>query len=614
MKKVIFILAFLCVCISSEAQKFLRYQMNNNTYNGFYTKNIESIIHDDKDGLATAFVHASGKIYEIPISDIDYISIEDACISNDNIGEYRIYEFTYEEGDVKKIYVDNRASLFASHNGDFGANDTILFSSAYNEIAWVIYTDNQGRIKKLFDGNRLFYFDYDSEDEFTTLDLSTNESNHYSLHNVSRVTRYRAPSSSQVSSFFSNLSSITQHVFNTGNDLANNINDIANNPEFHNQSLIIDGVSVAGDIAGIIASLLGEVPTAGLTTAGLVSDAASLLKDLIDLLNHLWPDSEQMNRYKEYYRNKYSITIKTIDPENVKSNKADIRGTFMSFNGVRGNLYFTFHKLADTGMGDKITGSTEAITTNSYIVKGSATNLKPGTTYFYMLWYECVVDGLHFTYAADNGIDFTTPKPSATTIGKVSVEDKSAVVKCSYSNVPEGAKCGVQYGYGGNSNIETTSSSDGEKTVSLTGLKPSTTYNYRAFIQYEGENYFGETKSFTTDLPDISGSWNCKEIHYDNAGNPQYKTYYLILGKDGKVQYSESGEIYSSSWSFKRDGTVTVSIMDLATPYSYSGKDWEGTVDNIENPTKISGSTSRWNYNEMVGTKRGDGYSFEMTR
>lgn len=613
MKKVLFVLAFLSVCLSSEAQKFLRYQMNNNTYNGFYTNNIESIIHDDKNGIATAFVHAYGKIHEIPISDIDYISIEDACISNNDIGEYRIYEFNYEEGDVRKIYVDNRASLFSSHNGDFGANDTILFSSAYNEIAWIIYTDNQGRIKKLFDGNRLFYFDYDSEDGFTILDLSTNESNHYRLHNVSRVTGYRAPSSSQVSSFFSNISSITQHVFNIGNDLANNINDIANNPEFHNQSLIIDGVFVAGDIAGIIASLLGEVPTAGLTTAGLVSDVASLLKDMTDLLNHLWPDSEQMNRYKEYYRNKYSITIKTIAPENVKSNKADIRGTFMSYNGVRGNLYFTLSKLADTEIGDKIIGTTEAITSNSYVVKSSATNLKPGTNYFYMLWYECVVDGLHFTYPADNGIDFTTPKPSATTIGTESVEDKSAVVKCSFSNVPEGATCGVQYGYGGNGDITSTSASDGEKTVNLSGLKPSTTYSYRAFIQYDGDNYYGETKTFTTNPPDISGSWNCKETNYDLAGNPKYKYYSVSLKKDGTVISPEYDNMVSGHWQFYADGTVSISIMILATQTHNSGVEFKGMVDDVKNPTTIRGYKYNWNVNQ-IGYFQGDSYYFEMTR
>ena len=180
MKKLFIILVLLFACISSEAQKFLRYQMNNDTYNGFYTKSIESITHDYKDGIATTFVQSSGRIYEIPVANINEITIEDASITNSDIGEYRIYEFNYEEGNVKKIYVDNRASLFASHNGDFGANDTILFSSAYNDIAWIFFTDDQGRIKKFFDGNKLFYFDYDNDSEITILDLSNNESMHYS--------------------------------------------------------------------------------------------------------------------------------------------------------------------------------------------------------------------------------------------------------------------------------------------------------------------------------------------------------------------------------------------------------------------------------------------------
>lgn len=619
MKRILFVLAFLSACVCSEAQKFLRYQMNNNTYNGFYTDGIESITHDYKDGIAITTVKSSSITHEIPVADINNVIIENASISNSDIGEYRIYEFNYEEGDVKKIYADNRACLFASHKGNFGDNDTILFSSAYNEIKWIFITDEQGRIKKIFDGNNLFYFDYDSDSEFTILDLSNNVSRHYTVKKRKGIKGYRAPSIS----FFKNLGNnaftnflgdaYSNLLVNNIKNFAKNIDDVANNPELHNQFLIVDGLSIAGDIIGIGTSILGEAPTLGWSTAGLGLSIGSLMNDWTDFLNHRWPNSEQMNRYKEYYRNKYGITIKTINPENVKSDKADIRGTFMSYNGVKGNLYFTISKLADTETGVRIVGSPEALTSNSYMIKGSATNLKPGTNYFYMLWYECDVDGLHFIFPADSGIDFTTPKPSAATIGTESVQDKSAVVKCSFSNVPKGAICGVQYGYGGNSIIETTSSSDGEKTVSLTGLKPSTTYSYRAFIQYEGENYYGETKSFTTNLPDISGTWTCVEHHVRTNGSTYDTSYSLTLGADGNVQYSESGKIYSSSWSFGGDGTVTVSIMDLATQYTNSGKEWKGTVDDIENPTKITGGTYSWNYNQ-IGYFQGDSVSFEMTK
>lgn len=89
-------------------------------------------------------------------------------------------------------------------------------------------------------------------------------------------------------------------------------------------------------------------------------------------------------------------------------------------------------------------------------------------------------------------------QPKVTTGEVLNVTEEAAAIVCSFSHVPNGATCGVQYGNDGNSNIVTTSSYDGERTVNLSGLQPGTTYKYRAFIQYEGENYYGETKSFTT--------------------------------------------------------------------------------------------------------------------
>lgn len=595
MKKIIIILAFLSVCICSEAQKFLRYQMNNDTYNGFYTNCIESIIHDYKDGRATTFVKSSNRTHEILVEDINDIIIEDASITNSDLGEYRIYEFNYEEGDVKKIYVDNRACLFASHKGDFGANDTILYSSAFNEVSWIFFTDGQGRIKRFFDGNRLFYFDYDNDSEFTILDLSTNESKHYSAVKKRKgIKGYRAPSISFFSKIINNefisfLGDVSlNQLGNNVSNFAQNINNVANNPELHNQYLIVDGLFIAGDIIGIGASILGEAPTLGWSTAGLALSTYSLMNNCTNLINHLWPDSEQMNRYKEYYRNKYSITVKTIDPENVRSNKADLRGTFMSYNGVKGNLYFTISKLANTEMGDKIAGSLVARNSNSYIVKGSATNLKPGTNYFYMLWYECDIDGLHFTYSADNGIDFTTSKPSATTIGTESVNDKTAVVKCSFSNVPEGATCGIQYGYAGNSNIASTSSSDGEKKINLSGLKPSTTYSYRAFIQYEGENYYGETKSFTTkdeELPDLSGTWTFNQSYLEAKS----VTMNLVLVQQGSnwATYKASGFYGVITFSMTVDSNRNVSLSLNALNGAHGA--FSGTFD--EGFTSVSGDS-----------------------
>lgn len=580
MKKIALMFVFLSVCLFSDAQKFLRYHMNNNTYNGFHIENIESIIHDYRNGVATTIVQTSIKNHDIYIDDIDSISIEDINLTSGNISQYRIYEFNYNEGDIKKIYVDNRASLFASHNGDFGANDTILFSSAYNDIAWLFFTDNHGRIKKFFDGNRLLFFDYESNSEFTIVDLSSDNIKHYSQ---SREKVFRSVSLSPNSSFFLNLNNAGFRDFMKGvglsgaNTIAGNfaqaINDVGKNPELHNQNFIIDGLSIAGDLVGMGASLFAEPLSLGWSTAGILTNAGLLLNDMNNLFNHIWPDYKQMNNYKDYYRNKYNITIKTISPENVKSNKADLRGSFMSLNGLKGNLNFTFSKLADTSTGNSIEGLAEPVTSNSYIVKGTATNLTPGTCYFYMLWYECEIDGLHFTYSSDNGMDFTTPMPEATTVGVESVEDKSAVIKCSFTNVPEGAICGVQYGNNDNSHVTTSASSDGERTINLSGLQPSTTYSYRAFIQYEGENYYGETKSFTTkdrELPDLSGTWTFNQSYL--GSHTVYPNLKLSSSNSNSksATYKASGfyGVISFSMTVASDGSASIT---LSSPYGQSG-------------------------------------------
>lgn len=103
MKRIILLFVFLSIFSVSDAQKFLRYHMNNNTYNGFYTENIESIIHDYRNGVATAIVQTSIKNHDIYIDNIDSIAIEDVNLTNGNINQYRIYEFNYNEGDIRKI-------------------------------------------------------------------------------------------------------------------------------------------------------------------------------------------------------------------------------------------------------------------------------------------------------------------------------------------------------------------------------------------------------------------------------------------------------------------------------------------------------------------------------
>lgn len=530
MKKKIIVLMLLSVCLSSGAQKFLRYQMNNNTYNGFYTFGIESIIHDYKNGIATTFVNASGKVYEIPIENIDCISVEDANISNDNIGQYRIYEFNYEEGDIKKIFVDNRASLFASHNGDFGANDTILFSSAYNGIAWFFYTDDLGRIKKFFDGNSLMFIDYDSEDEFTVLDLLSNTTNHYNLTSSQACSLSRAPSSQDISRF---VRSFIQHIQQIGTregqsvqsalELAKNLEVVQNNPELHNLLLFSDWVSVGQDVLSIGASVLGGIPTGGASLAEFGLSVGSLFSDIVNLVNDTWPDSEQMQKYRDYYQKKYSIHVAAIAAENVSYTSATLRGEATSLEGLNGTFTFRLYGEND----ETLSGTKNNVTNNSCIITANASKLKPGWPYFYSVQYTCVVDGLQLVFYSENIAEFTTLSPDVYTGEVKSKSTDKAEVTCKFYNVPKGAVCGVKYSSSTEINEKKASyTNDGEYYFTLAPLQPNTTYTYQAFVVIDGIYFYAnDAKQFKTDSetdskPIYSGCPDGNHPHWIDLGLP----------------------------------------------------------------------------------------------
>lgn len=201
---------------------------------------------------------------------------------------------------------------------------------------------------------------------------------------------------------------------------------------------------------------------------------------------------------------------------------------------------------------------------------------------------------------------------SASTGECLSVSKNSAVVKCSFNNV-SGLTCGVYLSSDAETKMFTASSVDGEQEVSLSGLNPGTTYNYWAFVNDNGEYYNGEIKSFTTDLPDICGTWNCTETHYNFAGKPVYTTYTITINEDGTVGYSEPENVLTSSWSYSKTGKVRINIMDIATQTFNSGKDWTGQVNDVLAPNTITGYTSRWNYNH-IGSFTGEAIEFVMTR
>jgi len=207
---------------------------------------------------------------------------------------------------------------------------------------------------------------------------------------------------------------------------------------------------------------------------------------------------------------------------------------------------------------------------------------------------------------------------SAITGDLITKTDKSAIVKCSYHNVSgiEGIECGVCVVNSDTGEIMeiSTNSSDGEREINIDGLMPFTTYTYYAVVKYGDKEDKGETKTFTTNPPDISGTWTCNE--YSSTTGEVSNTYNIILNKDGTAKSTKTGDDVNGHWTLSSSGVVDISITRAIDHYyyiHYTGHEWYGKVDNIYNPTKITGTFSTWNYNGN-GYFDGPSRKMEMTR
>lgn len=246
--------------------------------------------------------------------------------------------------------------------------------------------------------------------------------------------------------------------------------------------------------------------------------------------------------------------------------------------------------------------------------------LKPGKTYYYQAYIKH--DGKSYL-GSEQSFKTKELNPIATTGEYSDVTDKSAIVECSFENVPEGGKCYVflQWTENGEYKMVSFDANEGKnQKISCSGLKPATTYYYTAAISYNGKEYVGEEKSFTTDLPDLSGTWTCVETYYKNGNysNPLYRTYTIVLNKNGKAEVN-NGEDFSSweafdGWTWELYGnTLQMQCTLIATQTQNSGEKIKGTVDNLSDPKKITGRRFNWNFNQY-GSFESDGWEIVMTR
>ena len=92
----------------------------------------------------------------------------------------------------------------------------------------------------------------------------------------------------------------------------------------------------------------------------------------------------------------------------------------------------------------------------------------------------------------------------------------------------------------------------------------------------------------------------------------------IVLNKNGKGEVN-NGEDYSKwdafdGWSWELHGNkLQLECTLIANQSQYSGYKINGTVDNLDDPKKITGRTFNWNFNQN-GSFESDGWEIVMTR
>lgn len=218
------------------------------------------------------------------------------------------------------------------------------------------------------------------------------------------------------------------------------------------------------------------------------------------------------------------------------------------------------------------------------------------------------------TYDGTNSVEFTTSGPSGSVISVDNVTDKSAVAICHFSGVESGVECGIIAKSSSQTLTFPASVKEGEQTVPMSGLTPATKYQCYAYVRTS--NFYQEQKNgieFTTDPPDLSGTWNC--ITYSSKGSV-WETWTIVFNKDGKGSASNGSLTCNDlGWSIGAGGAVEFGFYLYSQTTglgAYNSRHFSGTVNNLYNPTSIEGKVES-TVGNVITENRAEG-TFVMTK
>ena len=212
-----------------------------------------------------------------------------------------------------------------------------------------------------------------------------------------------------------------------------------------------------------------------------------------------------------------TINATTNDATSIGQTTATLNGSFNIQNASKSydvGFFISTNSVPTADNALKNYKSTFSDTNYSGNRTASVTGLTAGTKYYFRAYV--LYDGEYY-YGATKSFTTTNPTPQftytvttkdATNIGQTIATLNAAIV---VQNASKSFEIGFFYCTSGTPSASnkignpkktiTTSSYDNTPYADLTGLTANKTYYFRAYVLYDGEYYYGATKSFTTTNP-----------------------------------------------------------------------------------------------------------------
>ena len=296
------------------------------------------------------------------------------------------------------------------------------------------------------------------------------------------------------------------------------------------------------------------------------------------------------------FRTEQEVTITTNAATYITDSGATLGGTINNSDKslTCGIIYGTSSSLSSSS-------GTKKSTTSSGSFSVSLADLSSNTTYYYRA-YVIVNDEYRYGDVCSFKTTQKSLSISVTTGSATGITSSGATLSGLIDGADQSLTCGIIYGtsssLSSSNGTKKSTTSQGNYSLSVTGLEANTTYYYRAYAVVDGEYVYGEVRSFTTNQNVSVTTGSAADITSSGAtlsgsidGADQSLTCGIIYGTSSSLSSSNGTKKSTTS-----QGSYSLSVtgLDANTTYyyrAYAVVDGESVYGEVRSFTTVSSVT-----------------------